>query len=150
MVMRGLNSMQIKFSLTLVQQVLEVCVLLKVDFCNFCGLCCMFIIFLLFITFKAKEEELKACQKRRDSVEKELTELRFAIAQAKKGSGFLAKKLKAYEGIVAEQGNGIMKLTSAIHDTDMNNYELKDLAFSMGEEMSFKAQYNTGECGASD
>jgi chromosome segregation ATPase len=102
----------------------------------------------LFVALKTKEEELKGCQKRRDSVEKEQSEPRFAIIQAEKECESSAKQLEACERIGEEKGNTGTELTSAVDGTDVNNYELKDLGPNMSEEMSFEAQCNTGECGA--
>jgi hypothetical protein len=106
----------------------------------------MFMIFVLFVALKAKEEELKGCQKRRDSVEKEQSEPRFAITQAEKECESSAKQLEACERIGEEKGNTSTKLTNTIYDPVTNNCEVKDMADSMNEEMSFEAQCNTGEC----
>jgi septal ring factor EnvC (AmiA/AmiB activator) len=110
----------------------------------------MFMFFMLFVPLKAEEEELKECQKRRDSVEKELSEPVFAIAQAEKGCESLAKELEAYERIGEEKGNTSTELTNTISDPVRNNCEVKDMADSMNEETSFEAECNTGECGAPD
>jgi hypothetical protein len=97
-------------------------------------------IFLLFVALKAKEEELKGCKKRRDSIEKWLSEPRFATAQAEKECESLAKQSEACERIGEEKGNTSTKLTNTNYDPVMNNCEVKDMADSMNEEMSFEAQ----------
>jgi hypothetical protein len=105
-------------------------------------------IFLLFVALKTKEEELKEYQKSRVSVEKELSELKFPIAQEEKECESLAKELEACEIIGEEKGNTSTKHTNTISDPVMNNCEVKDTADSMNEEMSFAARFNTGECGS--
>jgi chromosome segregation ATPase len=110
----------------------------------------MFIIFLLFVPLKAEEEELKECQKRRDSVEKELSEPMFPIAQAEKGCESLATELEAYERIGEEKENTSTELTNTISHPVTNNCEVNDMVDSMSEETSFEIACNTGECGAAD
>jgi hypothetical protein len=104
--------------------------------------------FSAFVSLKTEDKGLKGCQERRDSVEKEQSEPRFAIAQAEKECGFLAEQLEAWERIREKRGNTSTKLTNTVDDTEMNNCELKDFARSMSAEMSFEAQCNAGECGA--
>jgi chromosome segregation ATPase len=104
----------------------------------------------LFVALKAEEEELKECQKRRDSVEKEVSEPWFAVAQVEDECEYLAKELKTCERIGEEKGNTSTKLTNTIYDKVMNNCELNDMVDSMNEETSFETECNTGEFGAPD
>jgi hypothetical protein len=108
----------------------------------------MFMIFLLFVALKAEEEELKECQERRDSVERELSEPSFAVAEVGKECESSAEYLEARESIGEEKGNTSTKLTNTIYDPITNNYQMNDMEDSMSEEISFEAKSITGECGA--